>query len=144
MHELINQKNLHTKMRAVVALLLACIVLGSEAEEALQFPKYRDACPGYVSETNKEFRQFIDGVLSGNETSLMTVCKKEYFTSLPDTCSEEHKECVVGIVLCSRNGIGCCSGVYVESLPLETSVLRQCERPLVRLLPGGGVPRAGF
>ncbi|KAK8814865.1 hypothetical protein AV274_3443 [Blastocystis sp. ATCC 50177/Nand II] len=81
-------------MRAVVALLLACIVLGSEAEEALRFPKYRDACPGYVSETNKEFRQFIDGVLSGNETSLMTVCKKEYFTSLPDTCSEEHKECV--------------------------------------------------
>ena len=62
-------------MRAVVALLLACIVLGSEAEEALRFPKYRDACPGYVSETNKEFRQFIDGVLSGNETSLMTVCK---------------------------------------------------------------------
>lgn len=112
-------------LRAVVlSLLLVCTVFGSEAEEALQFAKYRDACPGYVSETNKEFRQFIDSVLSDNATTIMTVCKKEYFTSIPDTCSEEHKECVVGFYFCDINGVGCCTGVHVESLPLETVILR--------------------
>lgn len=78
-------------------LLLLCVVLCSEAEESTKYNKYRDACPGYVSEEGKEFRQFIDGVLSGNSSNLLTVCKKEYFTSIPASCNGEHKECVVRV-----------------------------------------------
>lgn len=81
-------------------LLLLCVVLCSEAEESTKYNKYRDACPGYVSEEGKEFRHFIDGVLSGNSSKLLTVCKKEYFTSIPASCNGEHKECVVGLFIC--------------------------------------------
>ena len=87
-------------MRSYLFIVLAILAVAfcTEEEEYTKYHKYRDACTGYVSDNSTTFRQFIDKTLSQEEGSLLKVCKKEYFETIPSDCSEEHKKCVVGLL----------------------------------------------
>ena len=83
------------KSFAFIALVLLSVAFCVEEDEASKYHKYREACTGLVTDTSSKFGQFIENTLKEEEKSLLAVCKTEYFSSIPDTCTDEHKECVV-------------------------------------------------
>ena len=83
------------KSFAFIALVLLSVAFCTEEEEASTYHKYREACTGLVTDTSSKFGQFIANTLKQENNSLLTVCKAEYFSTIPDTCNDEHKKCVV-------------------------------------------------
>lgn len=72
-----------------LAIVLLSTVLCEEDIE-----KYVSPCPGSVNVESSTYRAFVDKYvnLTGD---LVTKCKEEYFSSIPTSCDDSHKECVV-------------------------------------------------
>ena len=72
-----------------LAIVLLSTVLCEEDIE-----KYVSPCPGSVNVEGSTYRAFVDKYvnLTGD---LVTKCKEEYFSSIPTSCDDSHKECVV-------------------------------------------------
>ena len=83
------------KSFAFIALVLLSVAFCVEEDEASKYHKYREACTGLVTDTSSKFGQFIENTLKQENNPLLTFCKAEYFSTIPDTCNDEHKECVV-------------------------------------------------
>ena len=88
----------------ILVLFILSIAFCSEEEEYSKLHKYREACSGYVSDASTPFRQFIDTVLDKEKETIVQLCEPEYFTTIPETCSEEHKKCVVRLYCFCRKG----------------------------------------
>ena len=80
-----------------IAAIILSVAFCAEEDEYTTLYKYREACPGYVNKTDTTFGMFVEKTLSEKEGSLLNVCKTDYFTAIPESCSEEHNNCVVSI-----------------------------------------------
>ena len=78
------------KSFAFIALVLLSVAFCVEEDEASKYHKYREACTGLVTDTSSKFGQFIENTLKQENDSLLTVCKAEYFSTIPDTCNDDH------------------------------------------------------
>ena len=78
-----------------IAAIILSLVFCAEEDEYTRLYKYREACPGDVSDAETTFGKFVQNTLNEEEGSLLNVCKTEYFKTIPDSCSDEHKQCVV-------------------------------------------------
>ena len=79
----------------ILALFILSIAFCSVEDEYSKYPKYREACSGNVGDASTPFGQFINSVLDKEKETIVKLCKAEYFTTIPETCSEENKKCVV-------------------------------------------------
>ena len=114
------------KFFVLFSLLTFSVVLCSASQESSHYSRYESACPGNVNDDTKTFGSFVADIFENNGT-ILTECKPEYFSNINSiTCEDEHSRCVVSALthlLCLEG----CSGVYVESLPLEIAVQRRSE-----------------
>ena len=79
-----------------VALILSVAFCTEEkVDEYTQLYKYREACPGYVNNTETTFGKFVSNTLSKEAGSLLSTCQTDFFKTIPDECDSNHIDCVV-------------------------------------------------